>query len=276
MIGDLTDAATVRAAPRRLRRDLPPRRDGRRQPGGRRPGPHRHRQHRADLHAARGSARGELRRFLYASTVWVYGNAPGPEPHDEDTPLVLPPHLYTATKLAGEMYCRAYERAVRRLDHDPALRHPLRPARPAGRRRAGLHQQGRGRRAAHGRRRRRARPATSSTSRTSPTASSPRSRLQAPAGSTTSSATSTVSVQQIADTVRELVARRPIEHVPDRPVDLEFGRGLGRARAARARLGGRDELSPRASAATSTGSRVTSGSPVASAASSTAGSAATV
>src|SRR4029077_15574963 len=31
------------------------------------------------------------------------------QPHDEDTPLVLPPHLYTATKLAGEMYCRAYE-----------------------------------------------------------------------------------------------------------------------------------------------------------------------
>ena len=58
------------------------------------------------LEAAR---RAEIGRFLYASTVWVYGNAPGPEPHDEDTPLVLPPHLYTATKLAGEMYCRSYE-----------------------------------------------------------------------------------------------------------------------------------------------------------------------
>jgi len=27
---------------------------------------------------------------------------------DEDTPLVLPKHFYTATKLAGEMYCRSY------------------------------------------------------------------------------------------------------------------------------------------------------------------------
>jgi hypothetical protein len=27
---------------------------------------------------------------------------------DEDTPLGLPAHLYTATKLAGEMYCRSY------------------------------------------------------------------------------------------------------------------------------------------------------------------------
>ena len=29
-----------------------------------------------------------------------------PRPVDEDTPLGLPAHLYTATKLAGEMYCR--------------------------------------------------------------------------------------------------------------------------------------------------------------------------
>ena len=50
-----------------------------------------------------------MQRLVYASTIWVYGNAPGPEPHDEDTPLVLPPHLYTATKLAGEMYCRSYD-----------------------------------------------------------------------------------------------------------------------------------------------------------------------
>ena len=47
-------------------------------------------------------------RVVYASTVWVYGDAPGAEPHDEDSRLGLPRHLYTATKLAGEMYCRAY------------------------------------------------------------------------------------------------------------------------------------------------------------------------
>ena len=75
-----------------------------------RPGAHRPRSTSAApstlLEAARAAG---VERFLYASTVWVYGNAPGPEPHDEDTPLVLPPHLYTATKLAGEMYCRSYE-----------------------------------------------------------------------------------------------------------------------------------------------------------------------
>jgi UDP-glucose 4-epimerase len=50
-------------------------------------------------------------RFVYASTVWVYGGANGNgngRMLDEDTPLVLPKHFYTATKLAGEMYCRSY------------------------------------------------------------------------------------------------------------------------------------------------------------------------
>ncbi|PWU24970.1 MAG: epimerase, partial [Candidatus Rokuibacteriota bacterium] len=48
-------------------------------------------------------------RFVYASTVWVYGGANGNgRPLDEDTPLALPTHFYTATKLAGEMYCRSY------------------------------------------------------------------------------------------------------------------------------------------------------------------------
>ena len=71
---------------------------------------------RADLVNVRGTqfaleaARlADVRRFVYASTVWVYGdaNANG-RPLDEDTPLVLPSHFYTATKLAGEMYCRSY------------------------------------------------------------------------------------------------------------------------------------------------------------------------
>lgn len=48
-------------------------------------------------------------RFVYASTVWVYGGLNGNgRLYDEDTPLVLPSHFYTATKLAGEMYCRSY------------------------------------------------------------------------------------------------------------------------------------------------------------------------
>jgi UDP-glucose 4-epimerase len=47
-------------------------------------------------------------RFVYASTIWVYGDASGPEALDEDTPLGLPKHFYTATKIAGEMYTASY------------------------------------------------------------------------------------------------------------------------------------------------------------------------
>jgi UDP-glucose 4-epimerase len=49
-----------------------------------------------------------VRRFVYASTIWVYGDAAGPESVDEDTPLGLPKHFYTATKIAGEMYTASY------------------------------------------------------------------------------------------------------------------------------------------------------------------------
>src|SRR5206468_6075289 len=35
-------------------------------------------------------------RFVYASTIWVYGDATGPEAVDEDAPLALPKHFYTA------------------------------------------------------------------------------------------------------------------------------------------------------------------------------------
>jgi UDP-glucose 4-epimerase len=56
------------------------------------------------LEAARGAG---VARVVYASTIWVYGSATGTV--DEDHTVELPEHLYTATKLAGEMYCRAYE-----------------------------------------------------------------------------------------------------------------------------------------------------------------------
>jgi UDP-glucose 4-epimerase len=55
------------------------------------------------LEAARGAG---VSRVVYASTIWVYGSAAGTV--DEDHTVELPDHLYTATKLAGEMYCRAY------------------------------------------------------------------------------------------------------------------------------------------------------------------------
>ena len=57
------------------------------------------------LEAARHAG---VQRFVYASTIWVYGDAAGPESLDEDTPLGLPKHFYTATKIAGEMYVRSY------------------------------------------------------------------------------------------------------------------------------------------------------------------------
>jgi UDP-glucose 4-epimerase len=57
------------------------------------------------LEAARAAG---VQRFVYASTIWVYGDAAGPEAVDEDTPLGLPKHFYTATKIAGEMYTASY------------------------------------------------------------------------------------------------------------------------------------------------------------------------
>ena len=39
----------------------------------------------------------------------MYGNTPAQGIVDEESPLSLPAHLYTATKLAGEMYCRSYQ-----------------------------------------------------------------------------------------------------------------------------------------------------------------------
>lgn len=49
----------------------------------------------------------EVGRVVYASTIWVYSDVDA-EHVDEDTPLEPPAHLYTATKLAGELYCRSY------------------------------------------------------------------------------------------------------------------------------------------------------------------------
>jgi len=56
------------------------------------------------LEAARQSGVG---RVIYASTIWVYSDTPA-ECHEEDSALCAPGHLYTATKLAGELYCRSY------------------------------------------------------------------------------------------------------------------------------------------------------------------------
>jgi len=57
------------------------------------------------LEAAR--LNGSIKRVIYGSTTWVYSGVN--ELHvDENTPLHSPSHLYTATKLTGEYYCRSY------------------------------------------------------------------------------------------------------------------------------------------------------------------------
>ncbi len=59
----------------------------------------------AVLEAAR---RAGVKRIVYASTIWVYSDCAG-ESVDEETLLPAPSHLYTSTKLAGELYCKAYQ-----------------------------------------------------------------------------------------------------------------------------------------------------------------------
>ena len=50
-----------------------------------------------------------VKRVVYGSTVWVYSDTKSDTGIvDEDTPLTAPSHLYTATKLAGEYYLRAF------------------------------------------------------------------------------------------------------------------------------------------------------------------------
>ena len=56
------------------------------------------------LEAAR---RSRIRKVIFASTVWVYGDS-GDDVVDENTSLQPPRHLYTATKIAAEGYCHAY------------------------------------------------------------------------------------------------------------------------------------------------------------------------
>ena len=223
------------------------------------------------LEAARAEG---IERFLYASTVWVYGNAPGEEPHDEDTPLVLPPHLYTATKLAGEMYCRAYETLYDVPTTILRFGIPYGPrARPAAVVPAFIGKAIRGEPLTIAGDGSQARQfvyvedlAEGMVAALVPAA---RGRIYNLVGD------EMVTVRQIADAVRELVADVPIVHGPERPADLRFGR----ASSARAHA----ELGWLAETSFSIGVRryvdslgVTSGSPVASAASSTAGSASTV
>jgi UDP-glucose 4-epimerase len=171
------------------------------------------------LEAARAEGVG---RVLYASTVWVYGNATGEEPLGEDTPLTLPPHFYTATKLAGEMYCRSYEVLYGVASTILRFGIPYGPrARPAAvipafiaKARAGA-------------------PITiagdGSQSRQFVYVEDLAEGVVEALAPVTAGRVynlvgdESVSVRRIADTVRELVADVPVEHGPERPADLAIG-----------------------------------------------------
>src|SRR3954454_1357949 len=62
---------------------------------------------RGTLHVLEAARRCRVGRVVYASTIWAYSDTPA-ERHEESLPLHPPTHLYTATKLAGELYCHAY------------------------------------------------------------------------------------------------------------------------------------------------------------------------
>jgi UDP-glucose 4-epimerase len=61
---------------------------------------------RGTLHVLQAAREAGVKRVVYASTIWVYNGLTGSV--DETATLPLPNHLYTATKIAGEMYCTAY------------------------------------------------------------------------------------------------------------------------------------------------------------------------
>ena len=62
---------------------------------------------RGTLHVLEAARRAGVGRVVYASTIWVYSDTDA-ELLEESVPLHPPAHLYTATKLAGELYCRSY------------------------------------------------------------------------------------------------------------------------------------------------------------------------
>jgi len=61
---------------------------------------------RGTLHVLQAARDAGVTRVIYASTIWVYNGLIGEV--DETATLPLPNHLYTATKIAGEMYCSSY------------------------------------------------------------------------------------------------------------------------------------------------------------------------
>ncbi len=63
---------------------------------------------RGTINVLEAARRCKVKRLIYGSTIWVYSDAPD-DYVDEETPLLSPSHLYTATKIASEYYCRSYQ-----------------------------------------------------------------------------------------------------------------------------------------------------------------------
>jgi UDP-glucose 4-epimerase len=189
------------------------------------------------LEAAR---REEVSRVVYGSTVWVYGGASAAEEVTEDTPLAAPTHLYTATKLAGELYTLGYnamygaEHTVLRLGIPYGPRSRPATVVPSFVLRA---QQGHALRiAGDGRQARQFVYAEDlAAGIVAGLAPSAAGRTYNLVGE------EETSVREIADIVRRLVAPVPIVHGPERPADVHLGRVSG-ARAA-AELGWRPTIS---------------------------------
>lgn len=191
----------------------------------------------AILEAARHAG---ISRVVYGSTVWVYGNAAGAPPLDEDTALTAPAHLYTASKLAGELYCRAYtnhygvEHTILRfgIPYGPRARAAAVVPSLINRALAGkaLTIAGDGRQ-------------TRQFVYVTDLSAGIVAGLHPAAtnGVFNLVGDEETSVRQIADTVRELVAEVPIVHGPERPVDVHIARISGERAAAT--LGWRPERS---------------------------------
>ncbi len=64
---------------------------------------------RGTINVLEAARRNRVMRVIYGSTVWVYSDTQcNASVLDEEMPLAHPSHLYTATKLTSEYYCKAY------------------------------------------------------------------------------------------------------------------------------------------------------------------------
>ncbi len=64
---------------------------------------------RGTINVLEAARRNKIKRVVYGSTVWVYSDTQcDAAVLDEETALTHPSHLYTATKLTSEYYCKSY------------------------------------------------------------------------------------------------------------------------------------------------------------------------